>query len=441
MGLESIAMEQLNNDTAFPIEVFPRKIQDYILKANQTLNHPVDYLGASVLFTTAMAMGNSVRLKVKNGWNEVAILYIAIVGKPGINKTHSLNFGIQPLFKMERHYYNQYKQDLIVYQKLDEKERLRTPEPDLKQLLITDITPETISQVHEINLRGIGYYKDELIAWLNDFNRYHKGSDEQFWLSAFSNKSIRVNRANKKTIMIESPFIPVIGGIQPSILPELFGDKRTGNGFTDRILFVFPDQIEKPHWKEEEMPQELIEEYDNMINHLFKIELRFGEYHNIQPYEVGFSLEAKAHFIKWYNSNTDEYNHPSTPSHLAGSISKSDVICCRLMLILQALQDAAITQPVQQIELSTVINAIRLTEYFKIQAKKAKQYIKENELRLSHNERWNYLQNLPQEFTKDTSRAIATDMSIHIKTAEKHLEHFVKNGFVSRLRHGQYKKN
>lgn len=49
--------------------------------------------------------------------------------------------------------------------------------------------------------------------------------------------------------------------------------------------------------------------------------------------------------------------------------------------------------------------------------------------------------NLPQEFTKDTSRAIATDMSIHIKTAEKHLEHFVKNGFVSRLRHGQYKKN
>ena len=433
-------MEQQNQHTAFPIEVFPVPIQEYIIKANQTLNHPVDYLASSILFAAAMGIGNSVRLRVKNGWNEVAILYIAIVGKPGINKTHSLDFGIRPLFRKERQYLKQYRQELAAYVELDEKERLQTPEPILQQLLITDITPETISQLHENNLRGIGYYRDELIAWLNDFNRYHKGSDEQFWLSAFSNKSIRVNRANKKTILIESPFIPVIGSIQPTVLPELFGDKRTGNGFTDRILFVFPDQVEKPHWKEDEMPQDLIEEYENIIHRLFEIELRLDEYQHIQPYEVGFSPEAKACFVEWYNHNTNEYNDPATPVHMAGSIAKSDVICCRLMLILQALQDASVMQRVQQIETDTVIKAIRLTEYFKGQAKKVKQYIEENKLRSSNEERWHYFLSLPQEFNWKIACETAHAINLNVKTAEKYVKYLVQRGFLFKPGHNQYRK-
>ena len=81
-----------------------------------------------------------------------------------------------------------------------------------------------------------------------------------------------------------------------------------------------------------------------------------------------------------------------------------------------------------------------MNEYFKEQARKVKQYVKENELWLSHGERWQYLQNLPQEFNRNTANEIAGKNNLHLKTAEKHLEYFIKHGFLFKPGHNQYKK-
>lgn len=69
--------------------------------------------------------------------------------------------------------------------------------------------------MHEQNKRGICLYVDELKTWVNNFNRYSKGSEEQFWLSNFSGKPIIVDRRNNEhSISVRKSFISVIGSIQ-----------------------------------------------------------------------------------------------------------------------------------------------------------------------------------------------------------------------------------
>jgi len=426
----------------FPVHVFPELIQEYITTAHKTLSFPLDYLGAGVLFTTSLLIGNTIKLKIKNGWMETPILYIAIVGKPGTNKSHSLSFTLSPIFRKEREYQKTYQKEMEQYTALSDEEKKKKPEPIQKQLLINDITPETINQVHINNPKGIGYFRDELIAWLNDFNRYHKGSEEQFWISAFSNKPIRINRVNKPTLIIESPFIPVLGSIQPSLLPQLFADKRTSSGFTDRILFVFPDQLDKPYWQEAEMEQELIEQFDNIMSRFFELDLKTDKYdNNSQADEISICEEAKEIFTSWYNRNVDEFNHPNTPLEMAGVISKSDILCGRLCLILQALHNITNNESIGDIEEEAVNGAIQLIEYFKYQAKKTYKYAKENRLQLLNGDRLNFYNHLPMTFNRDQANKTAQLLDIHLKTAEKHLEYFLKKEFLKKQSHNLYLKH
>ena len=59
---------------------------------NKSLNFSVDHIASSLLFTASVAVGNSVIVEIKNEWVDKAILYIAIVGKLGTNKSAPLRY-------------------------------------------------------------------------------------------------------------------------------------------------------------------------------------------------------------------------------------------------------------------------------------------------------------------------------------------------------------
>src|SRR5699024_4916036 len=94
-------------------------------------------------------------------------------------------------------------------------------EPAWQQSLVSDFTPEALTDVHKFNKRGVGVYADELASWFKNFNRYNKGSEEQFWLSVWSGAPIRINRKTSEPIYIQKPFISVVGTIQPGVLDDL----------------------------------------------------------------------------------------------------------------------------------------------------------------------------------------------------------------------------
>ena len=90
-------------------------------------------------------------------------------------------------------------------------------------------------------LAMVGVFKDELAGWFKDMNKYKEGSDKEQWLSSWSGKGIYVDRITRQSDYIAKPILPVLGGIQPSILASFFTDDNKESGFLDRMLFSYPN--------------------------------------------------------------------------------------------------------------------------------------------------------------------------------------------------------
>ena len=84
------------DELTFPIDIFPPDIQKYMLECHRTLNSSIDYMGCSMLWLLSIIIGNSIKIQVKTGWIESGILWVAIVGRPGVGKTPNINNIIFP---------------------------------------------------------------------------------------------------------------------------------------------------------------------------------------------------------------------------------------------------------------------------------------------------------------------------------------------------------
>ncbi|MCS6795730.1 MAG: YfjI family protein, partial [Raineya sp.] len=81
----------------FPVSAFPKAIQEIINALEKDLNFPKDYTASAILFAVSVALGKRYQVKVKGTWIEKAILFLALVGYPGSNKTHPLHTIVKPL--------------------------------------------------------------------------------------------------------------------------------------------------------------------------------------------------------------------------------------------------------------------------------------------------------------------------------------------------------
>lgn len=232
---------------SFPIEIFPDNIQSYIFEVHRTLNASIDYLGCSLLWVLSLCVGNSMKIEVKKGWVEAGILWIAIVGKAGIGKSHNIDAMTSPLVKLNQREIKLYAAQMKHYNDymdLSKKEKElfnEVKEPIKSQFIVGDITLESFFDYHDQNLNGIGILRDELSGWIKDLNKYRAGSDLETFLSCWSNQQIMLNRKTAKNAYIPKAFVPIIGGVQPSILSTHYTEENKDNGFMDRWLLCYPD--------------------------------------------------------------------------------------------------------------------------------------------------------------------------------------------------------
>lgn len=370
-------VKQLKNDIGskketnpFPVEVFPTPIQEIIKATHECLNFPIDFIGASILYAISVSIGNTQKIEIMKGWQENAVLYLAIVGRAGTNKSHPFSFALSPIEQCDNLEFQKYqneKQEYDVIASLPKKERIAQgyEEPEIpvwEQHLVTDFTPEAITDVHKSNKRGIGVYADELASWFKNFNRYNKGSEEQFWLSVWSGKPIRINRKTSDPIYIPLPFISVAGTIQPGVLNEL-AENRTENGFLDRLLFVVPDDLKKDYWSEKELSPVIFKNWYAIISRLLDIEIIQDETYSLQPEVLKFTPEAKQVLFNWQKELTDLSNKPENEA-ISGIYAKIEMYAVRLALCLEMACFACGESQKQAVGLEAVRGAIKLGEYF-----------------------------------------------------------------------------
>ena len=89
----------------------------------------MDYVAAAILAAIAVGIGNSHLVQVKRNWLESPILYMALIGRPGANKSHPLSFAFQPFIEHDYCQNQEYQKSYAEYERtmsMSKKERLET---------------------------------------------------------------------------------------------------------------------------------------------------------------------------------------------------------------------------------------------------------------------------------------------------------------------------
>lgn len=429
----------------FPVEVFPLPVQQIITATNENLNFPIDFIGASMLYAASVAIGNTHRVEVKRGWLESSVLYMAIVARAGTNKSHPLSFALQPIVEQDKRTFRQYEQQRQEYEKavsLPKKEREQQAideptKPVWQKFLLSDFTPEALTEVHKYNKRGIGVYVDELAGWFKNFNRYNKGSEMEFWLSVWSCKPINIDRKTGEPVFIPLPFISVCGTIQNGVLNELAKDSRSQNGFIDRILFVIPDNIQKEYWSDTDLSPEVSENWQSIVSNLLNLPITNDETLNPDPEVLRFTPEARRILFEWQKKNTDQSNDAENEA-VSGIYSKLEMYAVRLALVLEMMRYACNDSDKQAVSVEAVQGALKLVEYFKNSAVKVNSIISNaNPLDKHPADKQNVYNALPDTFTTETGIDTATSLGMAERTFKRFLN---DKELFNRISRGEYGK-
>jgi len=371
-------------NTEFPIEIFPEQMQFYIKECAEKLQMNVDYMGCSLLWLISVCIGNSFDIEVKSGWKEKAALWLSLVGQAGVGKTPSIDSMIFPLQKINnreiKKYIDEYKNydDFNSLTKKEQKdvygENYEVQKPVKSQFIVNDITLEALVDMHQETDNSLGVFKDELAGWLKDMNKYRAGSDLEFWLSTWSGKSVNVNRMSRAGSFVDKPFIPVLGGIQPTIFNNLTTEETKENGFMDRLLLAYPD-VKAEYYQEADLDYEAIRWYSESITKFYDtikkgITRTEGE---INARTVKMSDDAKKEWVRIFNKITDNQNNDDENQYLKSMYPKQKSYIPRFALLIH-LFNSHFDDDLEALRLNkeSMLKAEKLSNYFVNNAKKVK---------------------------------------------------------------------
>ena len=411
----------------FPDEVFPDPIRHIIDSTKACLNFPADYICPALIFASSIALGNSLAVEIKKGWTEKAIFYMAIVGEPGTNKSSCLEFAIEPLRKIDRDNLKTYKKKLKQYEATKNDPDKAIEQPVYGQIVLSDITVEGFLKQHLNTPRGLAIYADELMGFVKSFSRYRSGNDEEVWTQLFTGVPIIVNRLHSDSFSVSSPFVGIIGGVQPGMLRK-FADGKTESGFIYRWLFAYPDKRTFSRFQDDEIDDEILSRWNTIIDTIRKIR------YNGKTTVIRLSPEAYDLYKQWYNTGRETMEHAST-SYI-GITTKMERYCARFALILEVLRYTCGQSDLTSISAQSMKDAFKLTYYFIAGAQKALKKFHSDPLgTLTEKQRSIYL-DLPSVFTTREGLSIGLQHSM----SERTFKDWIKTAIFKKLDYGTYEK-
>lgn len=368
----------------FPLDIFPDKIQYFIMENHNKINLSIDYMGSALIWLLSLSVGNSCKINIENKFLAGATVWIGLLGDAGVGKTPSVNAIIKPLKNKNAFEVKQYLMELEKYEhwiKLDKEEKKNVEKQDKpvkKQFIVGDVTLEALTDLHEENPNSVGVYKDELAGWVKDMNKYRAGSDKEFWLSCWSEEQAILTRRTAKSVFVDKPLIPVLGGIQPGIFAQLATEENKDNGFLDRMLVSYPD-IKVEYYNRNKIAEELNEWYEGYITGFYenirKFVIQFDERGDIKPWICEFETDAINEYIRIHDKITDMQNSDSENEYVKSMLAKQKVYIPRFALLLNCLKSYDIednSKSINWITKDAILGAEKLSDYFISMAKKVK---------------------------------------------------------------------
>ena len=386
---------------AFPVGSLPNPIRKFVSEGSKAIGCDTSYIALPLLSVLAASIGNTRKLKLKEGWEVPSILWTAIVGESGSSKTPAFSLVMEALKELQRQAFEQHRLDLdqyegtkMFYEKtLADWRRDKNAAGDLPQeperptairYYVNDTTLEALAPILEANPRGLLVSHDELSGWLGSFDKYAKGkggSDASQWLSMFNGGSITVDRktGDPPTIFIPSASVSVAGGIQPGILGRALSSEHRESGLAARILMAMPPRKVK-QWTEEEITPELKAEVAELVSALQNLQCEEDEQGRPKAIVSKLTPDAQEVWKNYYNRHAEE--QAELTGDLAAAWSKLEEYAARLALVIHHVRSAAgdRTPPdAKLVDVESVEAGIALTQWFKGEARRVYAMFSESE--------------------------------------------------------------
>ena len=360
---------------SFPLEVFPEGLVRLCRAGAESLDIPVDYLGALALGIASGALGQSTALAIKPGWEEAANIYLAIVGDPGSKKSPPLKILGGALWDINATLIQHSEAAHTGWKSRKEdaarkKEFFDEKEPPLLCAAVDDTTKEALATLIAGNPRGITMLKDELTALVASLNAYRggKGDDLQFFLKLNTRSAVAVSRVKDahRPIVIRSPCLTIVGCMTPETTASML-ETRADNGWLDRFLFAFPDPLPAREEFDEtcRIPEHLIAAWRQAVSTLHGYEMDCTDPHRPHPVHVVFGDGGMDAWKGFFRGHKREINSAGFPRSLKGPWSKMEGFCARIALTLAQLRRAYNGEERGPVDGVDVRNAARLIDYFK----------------------------------------------------------------------------
>lgn len=434
-----------------PLNAFPAKIQDMVLALARQENYSIEYMMASLLAAVSTAIGNAVNIRIRGGWISNPVLYMILVGRPGMGKTPPLDFAFRPIRKHDAKVIKQFKSEMEQYNNIIESNKGKKedcaplPEkPILRRTVISDFTPEALMRALDDNQRGIVVYVDEIMGMFNAVNQYSKGQLIEQLLTAFSGKPLDISRCSMPIpIHIEHPFINMVGTMQTTRMHELIDKGYKDNGLIDRIIFVYPSSQEISDWQDEGNTFATFDKYssmwENIINKVMSLPfiVIVNEDGEIVPDILDFSSEAKAYFTNWRNAAIHAVNQIQDDGLVDSRVMKAPMITARLALIMQILRWACGEVHKKIVDIDSTKSAIALSDYFEGCYADIQKYMLVESIEPQKKE---LLDCLSATFTTADAIQAGKEVGLSERSVMYSLVSLTTNKIIKKIKRGEYEK-
>lgn len=408
-------------ETKLPYDIFSQSARHFCEYVTDLYSCPQEYVVASMVLTVGVAMGK--RARITDGqYVNYPNLFVALVGRSGINKSTPLTKCTQPLWKINSELLDAHKEDLHRVRaenkhiKAENKNRPAgdkidfIEEPKPITIIGMDSTPEERNDILgaiDLSPHSFLICWDELPSLFKQFGRYNANSEMEDMMTLFDNRHYIVSRKGDGITLIDNPVLSVTGTIQTGAIKLTFA--REGmliNGFNPRWLFVYPDNTTIPMKEKKRTNPDAENWWDSFIvGRINKMQERLA------PLQMGD--EALDLYIDWCNqmrsvSNTLEEND-IRQQYQAAVFSKMEIQCARWALISHFLSDNIDSDVigVQEMDYS-----IRCMEYFKATALKVLNLLTKCEPNGGSHPLVHSSQQGSSQFTPDSSQFTGTEKRI-----------------------------
>ena len=360
---------------SFTLGMLPEPLRPWVKDIAYRRQCPLDFVAvpAVLMFASLIGARCSIKSNEKDDWMVVPNLWGGILGDPGTLKSPVCSEVLFPLgylesrsasdykeqknqFEAEKATFNELKGALegqlrsiveknkeesnknpddkvsIVQEKLVALMKNLPPETALKRYKVSDTTVEKMHEILAQNPSGVLVFRDELMGFLESWEKKGHESDRSFYLEAWNgDKPYTIDRISRGTVHAKNICVSILGTTQPdkiaSYLAKAF-TKLDNDGLLQRFqLLVYPDKKTWSHVDDhpdddaKERIFNICKTIDEMVfTDQGAIETKsFYEDQFIIPY-FRFSKEAQKYFQDWIKTlqvKLESNDHPILLQHFS----------------------------------------------------------------------------------------------------------------------------